>query len=262
MKKFSPEFSIHHTCTKFLTTICISSLCLTSAFAATNRPYVGVTAGISIVQMGSNQVDRTQEALGNGSLEYQADNNISNAGVFGLNGGYEFAIGKKTLLALGLGVYQTLQHKGDGKVWWNLDNSYYHIMDYSYKVQNLRLMLEAQLTEQMSIDKFSLNPFISVGVGPSWNDANSYEETIANKDVMPNLTGPFRSNTKRNIAYQIGFGISMPFNADNDRISLGYRYVDLGEATFSARADSSSPFNLNTGSIKSNEIYLSYTRLF
>ncbi|MEI8055393.1 MAG: hypothetical protein WCH10_05295, partial [bacterium] len=70
-----------------------------------------------------------------------------------------------------------------------------------------------------------------------------------------------RSNT--DFAYQFGLGIACPLNADHDRLSIAYRYINSGNAFFDARNPSENhPYKLEVGKIKTNEIYFSYVHLF
>ena len=102
-----------------------------------------------------------------------------------------------------------------------------------------------------------------MGIGPSWNFSNNYNETVAPVNsngyvVFP----PFQSNTENTFACQVGAGMGYVFGAQNkNRLSVGYRFADLGQADFGTRG-TVYPYALKTGTLTSNDIYVNFTRLF
>ena len=110
-------------------------------------------------------------------------------------------------------------------------------------------------------------PFINIGIGSAWNRLNGYKESPVDSTGYVALP-PFQSHTNSNFAYQVGLGVGYAFNFDryeadyqHERISLGYRYVNLGDASFGTRG-AVYPYSLDTGRLISNEAYLTYTHLF
>ena len=228
--------------------------------SAKGRPYIGIIAGASIANIGKLQIDETANPVA-GHNKYLPTNKHSSAVLYGINGGYEFKIKSNLLLSLGLGIYQSSNHSSKGQRWavYPYDpSSNSHEFDYEYKVQSTRLMLETQFAWPVHFSKIKLIPFVSLGAGPALSFANSYQET----EVAPvGASVSFKTKTNIRFAYQLGAGISCPFNADQSRLSIAYRYVDLGKAHFNSRADNL-PYQLDVGKIKAHEVYLSYTHLF
>lgn len=186
--------------------------------------------------------------------------------VASLNGGYEFAATPwKPAIALGLGLYTTLvDYSYQGQlIETAAGDAGSALYDYHYHINSTRMMAEVQLTWVCK----KLAPFINFGIGPTWNTLNNYTETSATSSGYTALP-PFQSHTNLNLAYQAGLGVSTAFNFANhpvsflqERVSLGYRYVNLGHHSFGTRG-SAYPYSLNTGRFTTNDLYLSYTHLF
>ena len=112
-----------------------------------------------------------------------------------------------------------------------------------------------------------LAPFAEVGIGSAWNQTTHYSETpIANSGYIA-LPG-FQSHTNVNFAYQLGAGIGYAFNLSqentrfqHERVMLGYRYVNLGNANFGSR-NSDYPYAFTPGKLTTNDIYLGLIHLF
>lgn len=197
---------------------------------------------------------------------YPLHNTHDSSAIFGVNGGYEFAMTPwKPLLAVGLGLYG------------NMVNYRYHgqvvetaagdpsttLYNYSYGINTTRLMAELQIRWMYG----RVSPFINAGIGPSWNRLLNYKERAFNDTSFPPLPA-FQTYTANQAAYQVGAGISTAFNlshssADSlqDWVSIGYRYVNSGKTSFGSRG-AVYPYTLSTGSLETNEAYMSYTHLF
>lgn len=223
------------------------------------HPYLGIMAGMSFADIGKQQLDTTP-GIYYGYDKYVPTDDHSTVFVYGINGGYEFKLGTRGLLSLGMGIYQNSNYISKGKVW-NINDVYginEHALNYEYKLQNTRFMFETQFAWQFNFKKTKLIPFVSLGVGPSLNFTNSYEDT----KITPSATSRiFKSNQNTSLAYQVGAGVAYPFSNDRDRLFAAYRYVDSGKAHFND-PDGDSTYQLDVGRIRSNEICIGYTHLF
>lgn len=227
------------------------------------HPYLSVMIGAGFAKIGEQQLDTTGE-ITDGQTQYLPNKkNYYGSPVYGINGGYEFKLGSNGLLSLGIGLYESSNYNSKGQVWQK--NEYaginIHTLDYEYKVQSTRLMLETQLSWQFDLNKIKLAPFILLGAGSSLNFANSYEEKVVDVNSDAKVPG-FGSNRNTNFAYQLGAGIAIPFNNEHDRFFVAYKYVDLGRARFNIRPGDPFLYQLNVGRIKTNEVGIGYTRLF
>jgi hypothetical protein len=197
---------------------------------------------------------------------YPGGNNNTNAAVFDLHGGYEFTgMGWKPAIAVGLGGYLMPSEYGENGqlIETALGDAPSTLYNYKYNVSSSRLMAEAKFT--WTFNHFT--PFIDVGVGAGWTRPKNYAETSTDAIGYPALP-PFGNHTNTNVAYQAGLGVGYAFNFNqnvsdfqHERISLGYRYVNLGNVTFNSRG-SVYPYKLNLGRLSTNDLYLTYTHLF
>jgi opacity protein-like surface antigen len=234
-------------------------------FASTGHIYLAGSAGASWANF-ENSNPKIHYYDGLLSDAYPVDKNHETAAVFSVNGGYEFE-GSCLIpaIALGLGLYGTDNYEYEGQlIETAAGGSSSTLYNYKFNLKSQRLMAEAQFTWLFAN---KLAPFINVGVGSAWNRMSDYTETSVNSTGYVTLPS-FESHTNTNFAYQVGLGMGYAFNFSKDqshyqheRISFGYRYVNLGDASFDTRGVDY-PYNLDFGHIETNEIYLSYTHLF
>jgi opacity protein-like surface antigen len=236
-----------------------------SVFAANGHIYLGGTIGASVAEVG-NSNPRINYYDGFLTDAYPIHRSHATTAIIGLNGGYEFVgEGLTPAIALGLGIYGTpgeYDYKGQLVETAEGDPSS-TLYNYKYNINSTRLMLEAQFT--WMLERFE--PFINIGVGSAWNRISGYKESPVDSTGYVPLP-PFQSRTNTNFAYQVGLGVGYAFNFSrcmsnyqHERISLGYRYVNLGDASFGTRGVVY-PYSLDTGRLTSNEVYLTYTHLF
>jgi hypothetical protein len=252
----------------------ISSLILflfsTSVFAANGHVYLGGTIDASVAKIGNGhpQINYNDGKFSDAYYAYSSDGNRSTTEIIGLNGGYEF-VGTCFIpaIAVGLGIYVTQgeYYNFNGQrietIAGDLGSTLYN---YQYHINGKRLVAEAQFTWMWH--KFT--PFINIGGGVVWNRMTGYNEIPLNSTGDDVALPPFKSNVNTNFTYQIGFGLGYAFNFPNclsdyqhERISLGYRYANLGNTSFATRGDVY-PYSLDTGRLSTNELYFNYTHLF
>jgi len=243
------------------------SLCFMSipALSANGHIYLSSSLAASFAELNKNTPVINYDS---GLLmdAYPLKSTHASSAVFGFNGGYEFIpANHRIAIALGVGLYtNAADYNFDGQLVETASGDPSSTLyNYTYYINSTRLMAEIQLTWLMK----KISPFIDFGVGPAWNRIGGYSESPATSNGYVALP-PFQSNTNVNLAYQVGFGISTAGNfavhhADfkQDRVSLGYRYVNLGSTSLGTRG-AVYPFHLNTGSLTTNDVYLSYTHLF
>lgn len=247
-------------------------ICLTALSAVTfaqGHPYVGAEAGATFAAVGKkNQTIFT----GTSTDTYSTNSGTATTSLFAIQGGYEFApMGNIPAIALGLGIYDmpsTYNYRGQS-VQTPTNGSAASFYNYTFNINSARLMAEAQFT--WAIGKFL--PFVKLGVGPSWVQISNYAETPTN-GTGPVTLPAFQSHTNSNLAYQLGLGVEYGFNFSKinagfkdatgfmqDRIGLGYRYVNLGGAVFETRGNTY-PYQLKLGKLQTNDVYLTYKHLF
>lgn len=197
---------------------------------------------------------------------YPLNNTHSTTGMIGLNGGYEFSgNGEKPAVAIGVGIYNTPEHYNySGTVITTpVESPATTLYTYQYQVSSMRIMAESKLSWTI---KDHIVPFVDFGIGDARNTFSHYEET-AEPGYFVAYPG-FQSKTSNNLAYQAGFGCGYAFNLGNqssavqhERLSLAYRFVNLGDTSFDARS-AAYPYALHTGRLKTQDIYLNFTHIF
>lgn len=255
-------------CVSKKTLIIYTSLGLFSmpAFSAVGHPYLAGSAGFSYGHIG-NSSPQISYASGVPIIDdYPISGHTTSASMFSVNGGYEFQNKNAwPVIAVGLGLYGApVDYDFSGLVVETVTGAApVTLYNYTYNISGTRLMAEVQFTWLME----RLSPFINLGVGPGWISANSYTEVPVTSSGFV-AQPPFESQTNINFTYQAGFGVSTTFNYTSpssaykpDRISIGYRYANLGQTSFATRG-ATYPYKLNTGLLQSNDVYISYTHLF
>lgn len=261
MKSF--KILLHKSSTLFL--LCLLPFFSIPTFASNGHFYLGGSAGASRLTLGDNNAKINYY---NGLLTdaYPTHSDKSTVPVLGLQGGYEFTPScSNTAFALGLGVYTdpTKYHFGGTVVETPLNDPASALYNYTFHTQSTRLMAEAQMAWRVN----DIVPFINVGLGEAWIKTNGYSEASFDNIGYPPLP-PFHSRTNTNFAFQAGLGLGYEFNFSkctstfqHERISLGYRYVNLGNTSFGSRG-TVYPHKLNLGNLINNDIYVVYTHLF
>jgi opacity protein-like surface antigen len=238
----------------------------TSVFAANGHIFLGGTIGASEAIIGNNN-PTIRYYDGNLTDAYPLHAKHTNTATIGVNSGYAFeGDGLIPAIALSLGFYGTpgdYDYQGQ-LIETAIGDPSSTLYNYQYHVNSTRLIFEAQFAWTL-LEKFA--PFINMGIGPAWNRLGDYKENPVDSTGYVALP-PFQSHNNTNFAYQIGLGIGYSFNFDrhvadyqHERISLGYRYVNLGNTSFGTRG-TVYPYSLDIGRLISNEAYLTYTHLF
>jgi|GEM_PF-3392478 opacity protein-like surface antigen len=80
-----------------------------------------------------------------------------------------------------------------------------------------------QLTYAIPVQKQTLIPFVSLGIGNSINDSSNYRRINANKEILEII-----GRTKNQMAFNFGLGLQAKLD-DNLMFSLGYRHYNLGK---------------------------------
>lgn len=234
-----------------------------TVFASCGHTYLRGTFDYNFAHIERNN---TQVIYNSGLTDaYTSNGRYNQNPEFGFGVGYEFP-GNDPIVpgtAIGAELYITpsnFRYSGH-LVETATGNASSALYSYQYIIRAARLMAEVQFTWHLA-DYFL--PFISAGIGPTFLRLSDYSEQPTDNIGFVALP-PFQAQTNVNFAYQIGLGASIrvellgPIMVKNEeRISLGYRYVSLGSASFGSRG-SSYPYRLNMGNFTMQEIFLDYT---
>lgn len=236
----------------------------TSAFSANGYVYVSGLLGTSRAKFNNSdpQITYYDDQL---TDAYPIRDNHEKAVIVGLSGGYEFpGIHNVPLIALGLGIYgapNEYNYRGQ-LIETAVGDPSSLLYSYKFHVKSIRAIVETKFTWIWK----QFSPFVDVGVGLARTCLNGYRETpIDSIGYVP--LPPFHSRSSTSFAYQVGFGIGYMINflshapICQERISLGYRYVDLGNTAFGTRGIDY-PYRLDMGRLRTIELYLAYTYYF
>lgn len=248
---------------KRLPLVILTSFFTTFSYASQNHWLLSIATGSSTAGISTSSPEINYYG---GSLldSYPLNSKNDTAAVFDVLAGYEFPhSGFIPSIGLSLGVYATTHYDYNGKLRESaVGVPMSTLYEYHFRLQNTRLMAQLQLFWLFD----HLAPFLDVGIGSAWNHATHYgEDPINNSGYV--VLNPFRSQTSQNLAYQFGAGIhyqwhcSSEQSASYERISLGYRYVNVGDTSFGTRG-MNYPYVLSLGNLYANEVYLAYTHLF
>ncbi|MBY0545422.1 MAG: outer membrane beta-barrel protein [Gammaproteobacteria bacterium] len=237
-------------------------------YASSGQFYLGADGGVSIAAIGDQnpQITYYHSQI---TDAYPLNDTYESAGMIGLNAGYEWqGENLQPTIAIGLGAYGTPgNYSYDGQVTETVVGSpSQSLYNYQFQVSSFRLMAETKLSWNL---KYGITPLLDFGIGPAWNHFTDYEETVASSNTNGYVSvPPFQSNTNTNFAYQVGVGLGYSFNIEpssdhiqHDRLTLEYRYVNLGSNSFNTRG-SAYPYALDLGDLNTQEIFLNLTHAF
>ena len=199
---------------------------------------------------------------------YPLNKNRVNTTQWSVHSGYEWQpLSSKWIFSAGIGFYNdvkpyTRSGAMDESI---LGDNPTHLYDYELQGMNRRLMFETSALYAWNNHLFG---YADAGVGRAWNKLYGYQETVATPDGFVALA-PFQDNTTTNIAYQFGGGLGYAFNlfsspensTNRERLSMGYRFVNLGKAALNIR-DNTYAYPLDFGTLKAQEWYCRFTYLF
>lgn len=126
--------------------------------------------------------------------------------------------------------------------------------NYSWKVSANTLTADTKLN---FAERYRFSPYITGGIGISFNEAQSYSET-ALPPVTARFTPGFQNHTQTEFAYHAGAGLDYQLK-DQWLVSLGYLYEQLGVFSSGNGVGSWSQDYLSLGQYRANEIRLGLT---
>lgn len=234
-----------------------------TSFAENGHIYLGASIAASLAQLGLNNKQVSYYSNGLVTDNYRFNKSSAFASFIDVNGGYEYSLNSIFALGFGLGFYNTLGSYGFSG--WLIEttaaNTSTALYDYAYYIKSSRLMAEMQficrITEQ-------LYPYLNAGIGSAWNRMNSRANQVASTNGF--FSSPaLQKDNQAQFAYQLGLGLTFAFDlfshgADlpQDHLSLGYRYANLGHASWGFFGGK----YFQTGNLSTNEVYLGYAHLF
>lgn len=236
-------------------------LSLSTSVLAQGNWFASLGAGATFLNVDSNQSISSGPGWPNDIMH---NKDVDGAGLFVLNGGYQWAQNTIWLpfYSLGLSYTYAFPAKVNGQVeQYSLPE--FTNYNYQYKIQTRTFLA------QFKADLYQWHhfmPFLLAGAGVSLNNAGYYTEQPLS-GVTPRVSPGFSRQTNTYFSYAFGAGLDYILQK-NLWMSLMYQYNNLGQAQTGPGANTTTltDTNYDTDNLKthvrSNAVILSVTYLF
>lgn len=236
-------------------------LCFSRNVFAEGHWFLGAGVGAAFLNVDSNQFISSGPDWPNDKMH---NTDVDAAGLFVLNGGYQWARQALWLPFYSVALNYTYQFPArvNGQVeQYSLPE--FTNYDYQYKIKTQTLLA------QFKVDLYQwqhLLPFLLAGAGVSFNNAGNYTEQ-ALPNVTPRVSPGFSNRSTTCFSYALGVGFDYILQK-NIWASLMYQYNNLGrvQTGTGANTDTLTDTNYSSDSLKtnirSNTVLLSVTYLF
>jgi opacity protein-like surface antigen len=219
------------------------------------RPVIALGAGTSTTStVGQSQTFPNTNPVTSEFYYYQAYRPTQTSALGNLFIGAEWQLTPDWLIQGGLDYTGIAAYSAKGTLVQGADAISANVYNYSYNVLARQLMAAGKLLYSF---KQIYHPYIFVGLGSSFNRAYNFKTT-----VPPFLTFTRQYNDYWNdsFTYSIGIGIDTDVYR-NVRLGLGYRFADLGTASFNYATIDTTKFNnaLSQSHIYSNQVLAQLT---
>lgn len=163
---------------------------------------------------------------------YRSKNNSKNAGVVGVFLGAEHSLPHPGLfMQAGVEYADFANARARGLNWVGIEPATFTFYRYHFNVHSQQMLAVAKLfttTSLPSTTHLLLYPYISVGLGASFNNASEYVAATPELGSV-NLTPVFHGKTNTAFTYNLGVGFDTPITQQL-RFGLGYQFCSLGSA--------------------------------
>ncbi len=159
---------------------------------------------------------------------YSYSPNTSNQfkALWGASVGEEFQFYPDWAVEMGIAYYQTAAFEPKGTVTQGVDPASSNTYHYQYSVTPRQYLLETKfLADLMN----GFHPYLTLGVGASFNSVNGYNVTVHSPFPFSTFTPKYASNTNINFSYAVGVGVDYDV-VKFARLGIGYRYGWFGNA--------------------------------
>jgi opacity protein-like surface antigen len=190
------------------------------------RPLLTITGGYSMM----TELHQDQEYLfPDGSAFNLYSSSAVHEGSAGAFMGAEYQLQPEFAIQMGLGYYQPSPFVIHGHENQGISGSpdTFNYYNFQYKINLRQLLLETKLLYSW---RTIFHPFISLGLGSSFNNAYNYQ---INYPSFLTFSPEFYNNTQNHFSYRLGLGIDIDAT-ENLRIGIGYSYADFGIADLGA----------------------------
>lgn len=175
---------------------------------------------------------------------YTDTNSTDNEWLGGVTLGANIPINAVWSSQVGVSYYQNSGFQARGDVYQLVGSPFNNNVGYQYYVSSRRVLLESKLLYTCGN---IFHPYIDAGVGEAFNESHDYSELVYDGTASP-MGQPFANHTNNNFTYIAGFGVDIDAGK-RVRLGVGYRYVDLGNASLGT-----SPLQADTVTLQKNKL--------
>ena len=215
-------------CILFSPVLLMSDICLADGIlpsvnkSSSWRAVVSVGGGVaSFPAVGKSATFPVMMPVGNEFFIYSANRSNQNEGFFDVFLGTEKKLSSVIALQLGLSYSKTGSPVASGILTEGANVFTANDYTYNYNVRARQLVAEGKILYMLNDTLF---PYVTGGVGESFNDAFDYQTT------GPIFTPHYSdNNSQRSFSYNLGLGADLQI-CNNFRLGVGYRFADFGRA--------------------------------
>jgi len=216
----------------------------------------------------------TISTISNGNQTVAINNTVSNTyntststntnGMAGLGYARLFHLKHDVAITIGPGLYYTNMDQVNGTEHPYSNGGNFDTLNYHYSADSWSLLAESKLV----YEKYQWQPFVTGGIGPSWNRLSSYGEVPTDPSGSATANpSVFKNNTQAQFAYEVGFGVQRIFYTDpkhnvSYRASLGYRYMNFGEGKLNPASISTTGQGIKVSTLDTNAILFGVSAVF
>jgi hypothetical protein len=188
------------------------------------RPFVTLTGGAAFTSdTGSvNNFPATDTIFT--FFNYNPSQSTQTDSIFGALVGAEFIAHPNVLFQAGVGYYQPSSFNVNGIVTQGVDIPSSNQYAYQYSILSHQLLAEGKLLYN---NEQRYHPYISGGLGLSWNESKNYTVTIS--PPFTTFSNQFANNTTTSFSWSVGTGVDVDLTK-KVRLGVGYRFTDFGKA--------------------------------
>ncbi|MBA3536475.1 MAG: porin family protein [Tatlockia sp.] len=184
------------------------------------RPVVTLSLGPVWTNPGKSQTILLQKDLPQTYTSNRQSNTLFSGELFA---GLQAPLFNRFHVQFGLTVAATTSANLSGDVWQNANPEYDNFV-YSYKISHSRVAMKAKLlTDFQNV----VQPYISVSVGPGFNQAFHYSSMPKIPEVFEEA--PFNPRTIAALTYTLGAGIQKSIY-NHWAMGAGYEFADWGRS--------------------------------
>jgi len=217
---------------------------------------ISLFGGVNISNLSNgNQVVAINTSVSN---TYDTEASTQASGIVGFGYGRIFHLKHDLAVSIGPSLFYTDFDSVNGLEYPASNLGNFDTLNYQYAASAWSLFAASKLV----YEKYNWQPFITGGIGPSWNRLSEYQEvpTDPNGMASPNSSVP-ANNTKVAFAYEVGCGLQRIIHSSEKlnmvyRLSLAYQYMNLGEGSLSPASVSTTGQTIKINTIDTNAILL------